>query len=112
VNPWVTLAIVAVTYVGIAIGRWPLLRCNRATIALVGVGALVVARQVPFAALPDLVDTDTLILLFGMMVINANPSWRAFSAWRGGRCCAGRARQDAPGRRDRRRGAVERPLSQ
>ncbi len=71
-NPWITLAIVAVTYVGIAIGRWPLLRCNRATIALVGVGALVVARQVPFDELPALLDYDTLLLLFSMMVINAN----------------------------------------
>ena len=71
-HTWLTVAIVAVTYAGIAVGRYPWLKCNRATIALVGVGALLVAGQVRFADLGDLVDVDTIILLFSMMVLNAN----------------------------------------
>jgi len=42
---WITLAIVLVTYLGIAAGRWPLLKANRATLTLIGVGLLLsVAR--------------------------------------------------------------------
>ncbi|HEX2979056.1 MAG TPA: anion transporter [Anaerolineaceae bacterium] len=71
-NPWITLAIVTLTYIGIAIGRWPLLKSNRATVALIGVGLLLVTRQIAFNDLSRFLDFDTLILLFAMMVINAN----------------------------------------
>lgn len=37
-NLWITLLIVALTYVGVALSRFPPLRSNRTTIALVGVG--------------------------------------------------------------------------
>ena len=37
-NLWITLLIVALTYIGVALGRFPHLRSNRTTIALVGVG--------------------------------------------------------------------------
>jgi len=69
---WPTLGIVGLTYAGIAAGRVPGLRMNRATIAVVGVALLLAARELPLGALPGLVDADTLILLFSMMVLNAN----------------------------------------
>ncbi|MEM5774543.1 MAG: SLC13 family permease, partial [Anaerolineaceae bacterium] len=69
---WITLLIVAVTYLGIAIGRWPLIKSNRATIVLIGVGLLLVSGQIRLADIPAALDFDTLVLLFAMMVINAN----------------------------------------
>ncbi len=45
---------------------------NRATIAVVGATALVVARAVPLDRAFEAIDLDTLALLFGMMVLNAN----------------------------------------
>lgn len=71
-HPWVTLAIVTLTFIGIAIGRYPIIKSNRTTIALMGVALLVAAGQVRFADIPGYFDFDTLILLFSMMIINAN----------------------------------------
>jgi len=72
VNPWVTLAIVALTFLGIAIGRYPIIKSNRTTIALMGVALLLATSQVRFGDLPGYVDFDTIILLFSMMILNAN----------------------------------------
>jgi Na+/H+ antiporter NhaD/arsenite permease-like protein len=72
VNFWLTIAIVVVTYIGIAIGRWPILKSNRATIALVGTGLLLATGLINLSQIPQYLDFDTLILLFSMMVINAN----------------------------------------
>lgn len=71
-NPWITLAIVVVTFIGIAIGRYPIIKSNRTTIALMGVALLLAAGQIQFGDLPGYLDFDTLILLFSMMIINAN----------------------------------------
>lgn len=71
-NPWITLGIVTLTLVGIAIGRYPIIKSNRTTISLMGVALLVAARQVEFDKIPSYFDYDTLFLLFSMMVINAN----------------------------------------
>lgn len=71
-NPWITLAIVAFTFIGIAIGRYPFIKSNRTTIALLGVALLMATSQVKFKELPSYIDFDTLILLFSMMIINAN----------------------------------------
>lgn len=83
INFWITLGIVLLTYIGIAIGHWPIIKSNRATIVLVGVGLLLVARQVEFSKLPQYLDFDTLILLFSMMVINANLKLAGFFNWAG-----------------------------
>ncbi len=69
---WITLLIVIITYIGIAIGRWPLIKSNRATIVLIGVGLLLVSGQIRFKDIAASLDFDTLVLLFAMMVINAN----------------------------------------
>lgn len=71
-NYWPTLAIVSVTYIGIAAGSWPKLRVNRTTLTLVGAGLLIAARQVNFQQIGSFLDLNTLTLLFSMMVINAN----------------------------------------
>lgn len=72
IEHWPTVLIVTLTYAGIAAGGWPGLKVNRATIALIGVGLLVLSRQVAFDGLSRLIDFDTLVLLFSMMIINAN----------------------------------------
>jgi Na+/H+ antiporter NhaD/arsenite permease-like protein len=71
-NPWITLAIVVVTFIGIAVGRYPIIKSNRTTITLMGVALLLVAGQITLKSLPGYIDFDTLILLFSMMIINAN----------------------------------------
>lgn len=71
-SPWITLAIVTLTFAGIAVGRYPIIQSNRTTIALIGVALLIAAGQVHFADLPAYLDFDTLMLLFSMMIINAN----------------------------------------
>lgn len=71
-NPWITTAIVALTFLGIAVGRYPIIKSNRTTIALMGVALLLLAGQVRFKDLPSYIDFDTIILLFSMMIINAN----------------------------------------
>lgn len=71
-TPWITLAVVVVTFIGIAVGRYPIIKSNRTTIALMGVALLLLLGQVRFEDLPAYLDFDTLILLFSMMIINAN----------------------------------------
>jgi Na+/H+ antiporter NhaD/arsenite permease-like protein len=78
VNAGITLAIVAVTFVGIAIGHYPVIKSNRTTIALMGVALLVVFGQVRFEDVPSYMNFDTLILLFSMMIINANLKFAGF----------------------------------
>jgi Na+/H+ antiporter NhaD/arsenite permease-like protein len=71
-SPWVTLTIVLLTFIGIAVGRYPIIKSNRTTIALMGVALLLAIGQVAFKDLPVYIDFDTIILLFSMMIINAN----------------------------------------
>jgi Na+/H+ antiporter NhaD/arsenite permease-like protein len=67
-----TALLVAVTLIGVAIGRWPTLRMNRATIALVGATALVAIGVIPLPEAFKAVDWNTIVLLFAMMVLNVN----------------------------------------
>lgn len=69
---YITLTIVALTYVGIAIGGFPRLRVNRTTLTLIGVGLLLLTNQINFEEIGGFLDLDTLVLLFSMMIINAN----------------------------------------
>jgi Na+/H+ antiporter NhaD/arsenite permease-like protein len=71
-NLTITLIIATITYIGIALGELPWLRVNRTTITLIGVGALLVFEQINFDQIGGFLNLDTLVLLFGMMVINAN----------------------------------------
>ncbi len=70
-NLWIALPIILFTYAGIALGTWPVLRVNRTTLTLLGVGLLLVTAQVNFEKMKSYIDFDTLVLLFSMMIIIA-----------------------------------------
>lgn len=67
-----TTLIAGLTLVGVAIGRWPWLRMNRATIALVGATALIAIGVIPLEQAFRAIDWNTIVLLFAMMVLNVN----------------------------------------
>jgi Na+/H+ antiporter NhaD/arsenite permease-like protein len=69
---WLKLAIVVVTLIGVAIGRYPYLRMNRATIALTGATALLVLGALTLDEAYASLDLNTLTLLFAMMILNTN----------------------------------------
>jgi len=77
-HTWVTLIIVTVTFIGIALGEFPYIRSNRTTITLMGAGFLLAARQITFQQAGGFLSLDTLVLLFGMMIINANLEMAGF----------------------------------
>ena len=66
------LLIIVATLIGVAIGRWPWLRMNRATISLTGATALIASGAIPLEEAYAALDLDTLTLLFAMMIINYN----------------------------------------
>ncbi|MBI5035614.1 MAG: hypothetical protein HZB51_34410 [Chloroflexi bacterium] len=66
------LPLIAITYLGVAVGEYPRLRMNRATIALVGAVALIVLGIIPFDVAGQSIDVDTILLLFAMMVVNVH----------------------------------------
>ncbi len=73
-NDWTALAtwlIFAATYVGLAIGRIPGTRIERAGIAFVGASLTLIlgSLSVEQAVATDSIDFRTLFLLFGMMVV-------------------------------------------
>jgi Na+/H+ antiporter NhaD/arsenite permease-like protein len=70
-EPWVTTAIFALTYLGLAAGQVPGLRIDRAGIALVGGTAMLVAGLLSFADAfsAATINYEALALLFGMMVV-------------------------------------------
>ncbi len=69
---WLSLAIVVATIIGVAVGRYPFLRMNRATIALTGATALIVLGALTLDEAYAALDLDTLTLLFAMMILNVN----------------------------------------
>lgn len=68
----ITAAVVLFTYTGIAVGRVPGLRMNRATIALVGAAILIAIGAIDEKTAYASLDIGTVLLLAAMMVINAN----------------------------------------
>lgn len=81
---WLTTLIIVVTYIGIAVGGFPGLRVNRTTIALIGVGLLLGLGLLAFDQMGSLLEINTLVLLFGMMIINANLQLAGFFRLAGG----------------------------
>ena len=65
------LAIFALTYIGMAIGRIPGLRTDRAGLALVAAVLMIVITGVDLRRASEWVDLSTLALLFGLMVLSA-----------------------------------------
>jgi len=74
----VTELILLFTLIAIAIGYIPRFRMNRTTIALVGATALMVTGGIKYDAALKAINLDTIILLFSMMIINANFSVSGF----------------------------------
>ncbi len=68
---WLTAVLFALTYVGLAVGKVPGLRMDRAGIALVGATLMLVTGLLTFeqAVSAGSIDYKTLALLFGMMVV-------------------------------------------
>lgn len=69
---WIACAVIPLTLVGVAVGRYPGLRMNRATIALAGGVVLIAAGAISLEKAYAALDMDTLALLFAMMVLNVN----------------------------------------
>ncbi|MBL9216283.1 MAG: anion transporter [Opitutaceae bacterium] len=72
---WMNLlgaAIITATLVGVAVGRYPRLKMNRATIALVGATLLIALGFIPLETAYRMVDWNTIVLLLGMMILNVN----------------------------------------
>lgn len=69
---WLIGTVVTVTLIGVAVGRYPWLKMNRATIALVGATLLIGLGALTLEEAYRAVDWNTILLLFGMMVLNVN----------------------------------------
>ncbi len=67
-----TALVAALTLMGVAVGRYPVLKMNRASIALVGATVLLAGGVLTLDQAYHAVDWNTIVLLFGMMVLNVN----------------------------------------
>ena len=70
--PELALPIFLLTYVVVALGRLPGWRIDRAGAALVGAAAMIACGALDFDAALAALDADTLVLLFGMMIVVAS----------------------------------------
>jgi len=66
------LLIFTATYIGVAIGRWPGLRLDRAGIALTGAALMLAVGALTPEQAYRAIDLDTITLLLGMMIIVAH----------------------------------------
>lgn len=69
---YLSILTIALTLIGIAIGSYPGFRMNRATIALVGATVLIMINNLSLEEAAKIVDINTIMLLFAMMVLNIN----------------------------------------
>ncbi len=75
------LLVIVLTLIGVAVGRYPWLRMNRATIALVGATMLIALGAIPLEEAYRAIDMNTLLLLFAMMILNVNLRLAGFFQW-------------------------------
>jgi len=80
--------LLAVCMVGIALGRLPLFRMNRASIALVSATLLIALKVIGPAQAAAAVDLGTLVLLLAMMLVVANLRLAGFFSQAGARILA------------------------
>jgi Na+/H+ antiporter NhaD/arsenite permease-like protein len=66
------VAIFAMTYLVVAIGRLPGFWLDRAGAALVGASLMVAVGALPLEEAPKAIDFDTIVLLLGVMIVVAN----------------------------------------
>lgn len=69
---WLSLIVIILTLVGVAIGRYPVFRMNRATIVLVGSTLLIIIGAISLDQAYAAIDLDTIVLIFAMMILNIN----------------------------------------
>jgi Na+/H+ antiporter NhaD/arsenite permease-like protein len=70
-SSWLTLFWFALTYLGLALGRLPGLRTDRAGIALIGAAGVMACGLISFEDAVKAVDFATIALLLGMMIVVA-----------------------------------------
>jgi len=75
-----TGAIFALTYLAMAAGRVPGLRTDRAGVSVVGAAAMVAFGVISLSDAARAVDYETIVLLFGMMVVAAHLELSGFFA--------------------------------
>jgi Na+/H+ antiporter NhaD/arsenite permease-like protein len=81
---WIATLVFALTYAGIALGGLPGLRIDRAGIALVGTVGMLVTGVLSLRDAARAVDYETLLLLFGMMIVVAYLRLAGFFQWLAG----------------------------
>jgi len=64
-----TVAVFVLTYVGVALGRAPGLRIDRAGIALVGASLMIGLGSLSLSEALKAIDLDAIALFLGMMII-------------------------------------------
>jgi Na+/H+ antiporter NhaD/arsenite permease-like protein len=77
---WITFAI---TYIGIALGRFPRLVLDRTGIALLGAIAMLVFHGISIRDAASHIDYETILLLFGLMIFSAQLRVAGFYVWTG-----------------------------
>src|ERR1041385_3243710 len=76
--------ICALTYVGIALGRFPKLVLDRTGIALLGAIAMLAVHGLSISQAAAQIDWPTMLLLFGLMIFSAQLRVAGFYVWTGG----------------------------
>jgi Na+/H+ antiporter NhaD/arsenite permease-like protein len=71
----------ALTYLGMALGRFPGLRIDRTGIAVIAAIVLFSIGAVPAGRLVGAIDFPTLIILFGLMILSAQFAASGFYDW-------------------------------
>jgi Na+/H+ antiporter NhaD/arsenite permease-like protein len=71
-------SLLALTYLGLALGYIPGLRMNRATIALVGSALFIGLGVLNLQEAWQAIDANTIVFLLSMMVVNANLAYSGF----------------------------------
>jgi len=72
VSPQMIASVIAlITFIGLAVGHVPGLRLNRATLAMIGAGAVLLLGVTSLKQAEGMIDLSTIILLFSMMVLIA-----------------------------------------
>jgi Na+/H+ antiporter NhaD/arsenite permease-like protein len=72
ITSWFSLLIIAVILIGVSLGRYPILRMNRATIAFVGAAVLIMIGSISIEQAFAAIDLNTILLLFSIMILNVN----------------------------------------
>ncbi|MBF6594698.1 MAG: anion transporter [Thermaceae bacterium] len=75
---YLAYAVLFLTYFGLGLGYIPGYRLNRAAIAIVGAALLIVLRVLDLNSAWKALDPNTLVFLFGVMVLSANLSEAGF----------------------------------